>query len=114
VTRVVLTVLPGEPTDGTGRVRIHHFVRDGAGPVRLPARVEPTPAGPLRLGGGVGKIACRPALADVDRVAGGVARPVLFSDDPRAVTCPECRATEDYQKAQARLGEAQAAQGGGR
>jgi hypothetical protein len=103
VNRLVLGVLPGQPTDGTGRLRIHYFARDPAGPLRLPVRVEPTPVGPLRLGGACGRIACRPALAALSRPEGGVTREVLYSDDVRGVTCPDCQGTDDYRKAAAAL-----------
>lgn len=99
---VAVKLLP----DKSGRVRIHYFVHTPDGPAQTPGRVAMTAMGPLRLGGSRGKIACQPGLADVTpQAVGGSWHLCCHSDDPRAVTCPECEKTEDYQKAMALLAE---------
>lgn len=88
-----------------GRVRIHYFARDAAGPVRTAARAGAVEPVPLVLGGAVGFIACQPKAADArpSRGPGGVIVMGLGShtDDPRAATCPECCATQAYSEAMA-------------
>lgn len=103
-----LSVLPGEPTDGTGKMCIHLFVRDNQGsftePCVLQMKVdklhllqtgetrEELISGPAR-----GRIACNPMLipsGKPDRK--GVVNVTMRSDDPRAVTCPKCMASRDY------------------
>lgn len=99
---VEVKVLPG----GQRRVRIHYFVRDPEGPVRLPGKEQATPFGLVRLGYGVGRIACQPARENIlPRVEAGVMRVVPHSDDPRAVSCPECQATAQYAEHMNRLAE---------
>ncbi len=88
-----------------GRVCIHWFVADPAGPIRNgEATVSQTQGGPLVIGGGVGRLACRPQQNSVlTQIRGNVAFPCGNSDDPRAVTCPDCMATEEYKKRMAEL-----------
>ncbi len=85
-----------------GRIRIHWFERLPDGPIKTGALTSLTPSGrPLVIGGATGRIACMPGL---DRI-GLVPMPktnqlqlVEHSDDVRAVTCPECMATEGYKE----------------
>lgn len=103
--------------DGTGRVRICWLVWDEKGPVTMPTGQVMTPQGPVPVGGSLpapgqapltrARIACDPLLSSVlphSAVVRGqnVTRLVMHSDDPRAVTCPECAATEEYKKAMER------------
>ncbi len=82
------------------RVRIHYFVRDDAGIVKNPVRIEQTVLGPMTLGGARGYLACQPRQDSVlPRVHGGVIHPCVHSDDPRAATCPECLGSEAAKKA---------------
>jgi hypothetical protein len=87
--------------DGSGRVRIHYFHRDDKGPVSTAQVVHPTQIGPVPLGGATGFIACQPGLKSLFTPAG----PVVHSDDPRAVTCPECRGSGEWREVMTRLGE---------
>ncbi len=104
VKRVVgMSVLPGEPVDGTGRVCIHLFVQDERGPIVEPHALHPAldahgqpikqsvVARPTR-----GRLACDPRrkVAPVARI--GVVNVTSRTDDPRAVTCPKCVASVEY------------------
>lgn len=94
-TQVVVRLLK----DGSGRVRIHYFVRDEAGPIRTPAGVIAlTAMGPMSAGGTKGYIACQPKQESLDVKKDGIIYPTPHSDDVRAVTCPECQATAEYKK----------------
>lgn len=100
-----VNVLPGEPTDGRGRVCIHLFVPDQKGSFAEPHALQPGTenkkviAGPKR-----GRLACDPkrrpsAKPDKNNVVTITPR----SDDPRAVTCPRCKKTKEYEAMMARL-----------
>ena len=92
--------------DGSGRVRIHWFIHDAAGPIKTTGNVLPTAAGILRLGGAIGRIACDPDKESVATVVDGQKHiPYVHSNDPRAATCPECIATKEYVEAMKKLGE---------
>ena len=99
---VLIRLLP----DGSGRVRIHWFVRDESGPARTPGGVVPSSAGPLKAGGTRGRIACKPGQRDVGpHAAGGTIEPVPHTDDIRAATCDLCLATDEARKALAEIAE---------
>ncbi len=100
------TVLVKLLKDGSGRVCIHWFVRDEAGKITTPSSVTTTALGPIALGGVRGRIACMPKLTSVlPTQSKGQINTCAHSDDVRAVTCPECRATDDYKIASVELGE---------
>lgn len=93
--RSVIRMLP----DGSGRVRIHFFVHDDKGLIATPPHISMTPLGFLKLpgSGSRGYIACQPKLTTVNPVIkGGQSFPWVHSNDVRAVTCPECQATDAY------------------
>lgn len=104
--RVNMSVLPGEPTDGSGRACIHLFVRDERGGFvephvlhpRLDADGQPIKqqlvAKPTR-----GRLACdrRRSVAPVTR--NGVIYITHRTESADAVTCPKCIATLDYKLA---------------
>jgi hypothetical protein len=102
--RVVnLSVLRGEPTDGSGRVCVHLFVVDEAGPFIEPHVLHPVigedgqpikqqlSAKPTR-----GRLACDKKRKVAPVVRAGVTTVTLRSDDPRAVSCPRCKASPEY------------------
>lgn len=107
---IQMNVLHGEPKDGSGRVCIHLFVQDAAGPFVEPHVLHPALdeagqpikqqviARPTR-----GRLACdaRRGVAPVTR--GGVTTVTPRTDDPRAVTCPRCIASRFYAELMARL-----------
>jgi hypothetical protein len=102
MSRCVVKLLP----DKSGRILIHYFVHDPAGPAETPTGVTMTALGPLKLGGARGRIACQPKLESVTpQVRAGVTYPIPHSDDPRAVTCPACKETEEYKRVMEQLGE---------
>lgn len=88
--------------DGSGRVCIHWFARDKAGPIAEPNR---EPAVPAWAKGTAGRIACQPKrtslLPESDQNGNGIA--CMHTDDPRAATCPECLATAEYKTIMAEL-----------
>ena len=103
--------LPGEPLDGTGRISIHLFVVDPSGKVVenyvvLPAYdgdgnqvKQHTTCGPAR-----GRIACDPKIANVQPVTKGNVTTVFHrTTDPRAVSCPKCKSSDDYKQMMAEL-----------
>lgn len=101
---VNLNVLPNEPLDGRGRVYIHLFVIDPAGPFVEPHVLHPcrdeqgevipqqVEARPTR-----GRLACDPKrLVAPRRERDGSLTITMRTDDPRAATCPKCLASADY------------------
>lgn len=109
---VNVKVLPGEPTDGSGRVCIHLFVQDPRGPILEPHALHPVigpdgepvkqrvEARPTR-----GRLACDSRRRAAPDVRGNVASVTCRTDDPRAVTCLKCKATADYERAMVALEE---------
>lgn len=105
VKRIVnMNVLPGEPLDGTGMVCIHLFVPDVKGPFVEPHGLHPVvkdceavkqqlEARPTR-----GRLACDPKRLVAPVTRGNVTNVTPRSDDPRAVTCLKCCASEDYKR----------------
>lgn len=99
--RLSVNVVPGEPTDGSGRICIHLFVRDERGPVTEPCvmyvgEVDGKPrlmTKPTR-----GRLACDPKRLVAQVTRGGVTAVTPRTDDPRAVTCPKCKASKDYER----------------
>ncbi len=94
---VVIRMLP----DKSGRVRIHWFVRDPAGPAETPSGSLPSKPKPTIIEGSRGRIACQPNRDSVTPSTNrsGQIEPCCHTDDPRAATCPECQATDEYKQA---------------
>ncbi len=103
---IELRVLPGEPTDGSGRVVIHLFVQDTAGPFTEPCVLHPKVvdatgkmvgrnlvARPTR-----GRLACDPRRSVAPVVKRGITYVTLRTSEPGAVTCPKCLASVAYQQ----------------
>lgn len=101
---IVEKVNPGEPTDGTGRICIHLFVQDPKGCFVEPHALHPVyengvqvkqrlEAKPTR-----GRLACDPKRNPKPVTQGNVTTITSRTDDPRAVTCPKCKASKDYQE----------------
>jgi hypothetical protein len=99
---VIVNVLPGERTDGSGRVCIHLFVRDPNGPFVEPhvlhriigkdrQETREICAKPTR-----GRLACDPKRKVAPVYKNGITIITLRTDDPRAVSCPKCKASPDY------------------
>jgi hypothetical protein len=100
-----MNVLPGEPTDGTGRVCIHLFVQDERGPFVEPHVLHPKlgedgapikqelVSKPTR-----GRLACDPKRSAVPVIRGNVTAVTPRTTQPSAVTCPKCIASEDYRR----------------
>ena len=92
---VTIRLLP----DGSGRVRIHWYMRTPDGPIKPPENGMPDIYA-KKLGWPTsGRIMCAPGVKDIrPQIKGASIHPVVHSDDPRAVTCPECMETEEYKK----------------
>jgi len=86
--------------DGSGRVRVHWIVPDQNGPLLTSTSAVPSDQG-IKLTPGIRvRIACLPRQDTFSELTSdnGV-KLTLRSDDPRAVTCPECQKTSEYQAA---------------
>lgn len=87
--------------DGSGKIRIHWFCR-GPGPIKTKGRVVMFGINPQHLGGAQGKVACQASRTSLlPEVTGQGINHLEITDDPRAATCPECCATEEYKAAMA-------------
>jgi len=85
--------------DGSGKVRVHWFVRSPQGIIKTNLKTEMTSIGVIRLGGAQGYIACQPKREDVTPImVQGEIHLLVRTDDIRAATCPECLATEEAKK----------------
>lgn len=105
-----MKVLPGEPTDGSGRVCIHLIVKDEEGPFVEPHVLHPAidAAGKPINGQLVAKptrcrLACDPKRLVAPVVHGNVITVTHRTDDPRAATCPNCKASKFYAEMMAQL-----------
>lgn len=82
------------------RVCVHWFEVTRDGPAATPLGVVQSPLGPLAVGGVRGRIACRPAVSTVTpQAVNGAVQLLCRSEEPRAVTCPECMATPQFKRA---------------
>lgn len=101
---VSVKVLPGEPLDGSGRVCIHLFVQEESGAFVTPCAVHPVivdgaqvkqqvTCGPAR-----GRLACDSSHDPTPSTRNGVTTVTLRTDDPQAVTCLKCIASESYRE----------------
>jgi hypothetical protein len=62
--------------------------------------------GPIRIGGATGRIACHPDQNTIlPQQRGGDVFINRNTDDPRAATCPECRAVPEFAEKMKELGE---------
>lgn len=91
--QVNLKLLPGEPTDGSGRVCIHYFHECADGLISFKGHAQLRRA--LKLSEEVrGTIACRPQQNSVQpQTRNGVVYICAYSSELEAVTCPECLAS---------------------
>lgn len=99
-----MSVLPGEPLDGSGRICIHLFVRDVAGSYTEPHVLHQKTVGGKPVPGELvarptrGRLAC-----DRRRVPARGPQVIARTDDPRAVTCPRCLASPECRELMAKL-----------
>lgn len=99
-----MTVLPGQPLDGSGRVCIHLFVPDKNGPFVEPHALHQTtdeegkPTRELVAKKTRGRLACNSKKSVAPVTKNGITTVTHRSDDPRAVTCPKCMESEYYIK----------------
>ncbi len=91
--------------DGSGRVCIHYFVRDPAGPIETKTIPIMTGRGPVALGGAKGYIACNKAATSIaPQIKQGMIHPFCHTDDARAATCPECKKSGAYKTMMEEIG----------
>jgi hypothetical protein len=92
------TVVMRPLKDDSGRVCVHWFRVDPAGPISTQGRTHQTGHGELRLGGVVGWIACNPRQNTVQPQVRGSEHFVCLHtiEAGPGVTCPECRATSEF------------------
>jgi hypothetical protein len=100
---VEMKVLRGQPTDGSGKVCVHLFVPDSSGPFVEPHGLHPVVgedgqvakqqvvAKPTR-----GRLACDPRRTVAPVTRNGITIVTMRTDSPYAVTCPRCKASEEY------------------
>lgn len=99
---ISMSVVPGDPTDGTGRICIHLFIRDPKGlfiePHVLHQELDEkgSPTGRLISKPTRGRLACDRKKTVRPVTKNGVTTITHRTDDPRAVTCPACIASEFY------------------
>lgn len=107
---VSVSVLPGEPLDGSGKVCIHLFVPDESGPFVEPHVLRPEIDERGNMTGRIvakptrGMLACNRKLLVKPVTVRGVTKITHRTDDPRAVTCPACKLTQPYLKMMENLG----------
>ncbi len=94
---VGLKVLPGEPTNGSGKVCVHLFIQDEKGPFTEPCVIHRDEEGKPVAKPTKGRLACNPKRLVAPREVKGVTNVTMRTDDPRAATCPKCIASPDYQ-----------------
>jgi len=92
--------------DGSVRICIHWLMRDPQGAIVLPGGVVQTNHGPKTSEGLTGRIACNREQNSVSpQMRNGETFLCCHSDDPRAVTCPDCQAAPEYAKMMQEYGE---------
>lgn len=101
--RVMMSVLPDEPLDGSGRVCVHLVVSDERGPFTEPHFLHPVfdaqgqpvkqqvVARPTRA-----RLACSRTRTVAPVTRGGVTRVTSRTSSVEAVNCPKCRASSEY------------------
>ena len=101
---IEMKVLPGEPTDGGGRICIHLVVVDEKrGPFVESCVVHPAKDAdgkvipskfvfrPTRC-----RVACDPRKVPQTKPRNGVVMMLMRTNDSRAVTCPKCKESPEY------------------
>lgn len=103
-------MLPGESLDGAGRVCIHLFVQDPHGPNTASMVMHPVfnedgtqVKQVVDCKQARGRLACDPKRLTAAVTRNNITTVTQRTDDPRAVTCPKCKASEDYQKLMAKI-----------
>ena len=108
---VCVAVNPGEPKDGSGKVCIHLFVPDDRGPFIEPSVTCLDAENRLSVKSTRGRLACDPKRTVAQVTKGGVTTVVMRTGDPRAATCPKCKASAVYADMMSQIEGAPAAQG---
>lgn len=96
-------VLPGEPTDGSGRTCIHLLVRDPHGPSVEPNLLYPMVGddgqlvkGKLEARPGRARLACDPGRRVTPITHNGITTVTHRTEEPEAVTCLKCKVSPEY------------------
>lgn len=94
---VDVSVLPGQPLDGTGKVCIHLFVQDNRGPFIEPHVLHSVEKkGELVAKPTRGRLACNFKRTVAPVTHGGIITVTMRTTEPEAVTCPKCKASKEY------------------
>lgn len=102
---VSVSVLPGQPTNGSGVACIHLFVLDEHGPIIEPHVMHPVigndgkPTGKLYGKPTRGRLACDPKRTIAPFTKNGVLHVTLRTDMCEAVTCIKCKTSKDFLQA---------------
>ncbi len=92
-------VLPGQPTDGSGKVCVHLFVPDERGLFTEPSvtYLADTDEGKrLSVRPMCGRIACDRKKTVTQKTVKGVTDIIFRTGDPRGVTCSRCTNSTEY------------------
>lgn len=97
------SVLPDQPTDGSGKLCIHLFIKDDKGSFVEPHVLhqvldsEGNPVkGQLEAKPTRGRLACSRKLVPNVTPRNSIVTITMRSDDPRATTCPKCLTTNEH------------------
>ncbi len=99
-----MSVLPGEKTDGSGKICIHLFVQDEKGPFVQHHILHPATdkngdviKGQLMHRPTRGRLACGVIPAPtLPTSKSNIIKVTHRTDEPRAVTCPRCQESDSY------------------
>lgn len=95
---VSVSLLSGEPTDGSGRICVHFFVLDEAGKFTEPSVMRTTERG-VEIKPGRGRLACDPDKNPATRKVGNVFYVTHRTTAAGAVNCPKCLKTPEHVRA---------------
>lgn len=100
-----MSVLPGEPTDGSGRICVHLFVRDETARFTEPHVLHPAlnensepVKGKLVARPTKGRLACDRNRDFRPHTLKGVTTVTSRTESTEAVTCPKCKLSREYQE----------------
>ncbi len=92
--------------DDPNRVVIHWLIRESDGPIQINGTVIKSTIGAIKIEPSRWRMACNPSLTSTASQRVGADNVLtLHSDDARAVTCPECKATKEWSEMMAYLAE---------
>lgn len=113
--KLLMTVVPGQPKElveqGAAQICIHLFVPDEQGTFVESSVTCLDAENRLSVKSTRGRLACDPKRTVAQVTKNGVTTVVMRTGDPRAVTCPKCKASAVYADMMSQIEGAPAAQG---